>query len=241
MDYEGQQETMEDLNDKNEVMTLAEVADFLQLAEKTVLRMAHKGQIPAAKVASQWRFLRSILKDWLASQMLTGLLPKAPYLAENTRDISQFKGIIRPDLIRTVIQPGSKDSILQQLIAPLRETGFAQQPDLFLQKTIEREKMMTTAIGHGVAMPHPRKPIENMFPESAIVIGICPQGTDFDAIDGQSVHLFFLICATREDIHLQLMAKIGWLVRNEKILEKLKKATSRDQVMELINQSMKSP
>jgi excisionase family DNA binding protein len=230
---------MEDLNDKNEVMTLAEVADFLQLAEKTVLRMAHKGQIPAAKVASQWRFLRSIIKDWLASQMQIVSSPKIPYLAANNRDISQLNGIIRPDLIRTVIQPGSKDTILKQLITPLRETGFAQQPELFLQKTMEREKMMTTAIGHGVAMPHPRKPIENMFPEPAIVVGICPKGTNFDAIDDQLVHLFFLICATREEIHLQLMAKIGWLIRNKKILAKLKQATSKEQVMELIKHSMK--
>lgn len=230
---------MEDLNDKNEVMTLAEVADFLQLAEKTVLRMAHKGQIPAAKVASQWRFLRSIIKDWLASQMQAVSSPNIRYLTENNRSISLLNGIIRPDLIRTVIQPGSKDAILKQLITPLRETGFAKQPELFLQKTIERENMMTTAIGHGVAMPHPRNPIKNMFPEPAVVVGICPKGTNFDAIDNQLVHLFFLICATREEIHLQLMAKIGWLIRNKEVLAKLKLATSKEQVMELIKHSMK--
>ena len=94
--------------------------------------------------------------------------------------------------------------------------------------------MMTTAIGHGVAMPHPRRPIENMFPEPAIVVGISPEGTNFDAIDDQLVHLFFLICATREEIHLQLMAKVGWLCRNEEVLSKLKKATSEEQAMELI-------
>jgi PTS system nitrogen regulatory IIA component len=230
---------MEDLKDKNEVMTLAEVADFLQLAEKTILRMAHKGQIPAAKVASQWRFLRSVIKDWLASQMYPVSLPKSQYLEENNIDISRLDGIIRPDLIRIVIHPGPKDTVLEQLIYPIRQSGFALQTELLLKKTLEREKMMTTAIGHGVAMPHPRKPIENMFPKPAVVVGICPKGTNFDAIDGQLVHLFFLICATCEEVHLRLMAKIGWLIQNEDVLSKLKKATSREQVMELIKHSVK--
>jgi len=52
-----------------EVMTLKEVAEYLQLAEKSVLRMAQAGKIPAAKIASQWRFLRALVNDWLASQM----------------------------------------------------------------------------------------------------------------------------------------------------------------------------
>ena len=52
-----------------EVMTLSEVAAYLRLAERTVLRMVHKEQIPCAKVASQWRFLRSMIDDWLITKM----------------------------------------------------------------------------------------------------------------------------------------------------------------------------
>jgi len=222
------------MDEKEEVMTLAEVADYLQLAEKTILRMAQRGQIPAAKVASQWRFLRSVIRDWLAGQMQTVPSLETKYLEKNKKDLFHLGEIIRPDLIRTDINPGPKDAVLKQLIVPLRETGFARKPEMFLQKTVERERMMTTAIGHGVAVPHPRRPIGNMFPEPAIVVGISPEGTNFDAIDDQLVHLFFLICATREEIHLQLMAKVGWLCTNDQILGKLKKTTSKEQFMEII-------
>jgi PTS system nitrogen regulatory IIA component len=230
---------MSELNDQNEVMTLAEVADFLQLAEKTILRMAQRGQIPAAKVASQWRFLRSAVKDWLEQQMQIAPSIQMSYVEKNEKDFPGLDEVIRPDLVKTDIKPGSKDEVIKQLISPLRDTGFAQKPDLFLRKTLERERLMTTAVGHGVAVPHPRKPIENMFPGPGIVVGICPEGTDFDAIDDGPVHLFFLICATRDEIHLQLMARIGWLIRDKKILEKLKKAASIERVMEMINRSVK--
>ena len=228
------------MNENEEVMTLAEVAEYLQLAEKTILRMAQRGHIPAAKVASQWRFLRSVIRDWLAGQMQTVPSLETRYLEKNKKDLFQLGEIIRPDLMRTDIIPGPKDAILKQLIEPLRETGFARKPEMFLQKTVERERMMTTAIGHGVAVPHPRRPIENMFPEPAIVVGISPEGTNFDAIDDQLVHLFFLICATREEIHLQLMAKVGWLCNNDQILAKLKKTASKEQFMEIIKNMTES-
>ncbi|HEB11433.1 MAG TPA: DNA-binding protein, partial [Spirochaetales bacterium] len=58
MDYIGQR-------DQNtlDIMTLSEVAQYLKLAEKTVLRMVHRGSIPAVKIASQWRFLRSVINE----------------------------------------------------------------------------------------------------------------------------------------------------------------------------------
>ena len=235
-DYIGQDNDMAKagVDEKEEVMTLAEVAKYLQLAEKTILRMAQKGQIPAAKVASQWRFLRSVIRDWLAGQMQTVPSPVIGHLEKSKQDFFPLNEIIRPELIKTDIKPGPKETILKQLMVPLRESGFAKKPEMFLQKIVERERMMTTAIGHGIAIPHPRKPIANMFSEPAVIVGICPDGTNFEAIDDQLVHLFFVICATRDEVHLHLMAKIGLLSRDDEILGKLKQATSKEQVIKLI-------
>jgi excisionase family DNA binding protein len=58
-------------DDPNEIMTVSQVATYLHLAEKRVVRMAQWAEIPAAKVASQWRFMRSIVREWLAAQMRT--------------------------------------------------------------------------------------------------------------------------------------------------------------------------
>jgi excisionase family DNA binding protein len=52
-----------------DVMTLSEVASYLKVAERTVLRMVHGGEIPCAKVGGQWRFLRTVVDDWLLSRM----------------------------------------------------------------------------------------------------------------------------------------------------------------------------
>jgi len=212
---------MGDVSDLSEIMTLSQTAEYLQLAEKTVLRMAQRGEIPAAKVASQWRFLRPVLRDWLAGQMQT--LPPARLKAVSRGDtgLLPISEITRPNLIATNIAPGPKESVLRQLIAPLIKSKFITDGARLLRGLIERETMMTTAIGHRVAVPHPRRPLPGLFPEPALVVGLCRDGTDFDAVDDQRVHVLFLICATREEVHLRLMATIGWLVRAETLVDQL--------------------
>jgi len=218
----------------NEVMTLSEVADYLQLAERTVLRMAQRGEIPAAKVASQWRFLRPVIRDWLAGRMQMMAPDKLLGASWNATRLLPLTEVIRPELMNLEIVPGPKEVILRQLLQPVQRSGFARDVPRLLAGLLERERMMTTAVGHGIAIPHPRRPIPGMFPEPAVAVGICREGTDFDAVDDQLVHLFFVICATREEVHLQLMAQVAWLARQERIRERLREARSLVEARECV-------
>ena len=226
---------MEPGNINGEIMTLAEVAEYLQLAERTVLRMAQRGDIPAAKVASQWRFMRPLVREWLVGRMQAfptqTTLPAAGDLKDPLLPLCE---ILHPELMTFDLEPGPKESILRQLLAPLLKTGFAKDTNLLLGGLLDRERMMTTAVGHGIAIPHPRRLMGGMFPEPAVALGICPKGTDFGAIDDQLVHIFFLTCATREEIHLRLMANISLLTRREGVIAKLRNTTSPQEVVALI-------
>lgn len=218
---------------EQEVMTVSEVAEFLQLAERTVLRMAQRGEIPAAKIASQWRFMRSMVREWLLARTHSAeaaAVKPAPAV-ESQRLVELF----RPELIRTDIQPGPKSSILAQLVEPVRQSGFARDSSQLLDALIRREAMMTTGVGESLAIPHPRQPLEGMFPVPAVALGICGDGADFDAIDGLPVRVFFLICATREDVHLQLMARVFWLARQPDALDQLASAEAPEQIQRILS------
>jgi len=221
--------------ENNEVMTLAEVSEYLQLAERTVLRMAQRGEIPGAKVASQWRFMRSLVRDWLVAQMQPFPSVEAAEIVGRRRSLLPLSKVLRPELMALGVDPGPKESILRQLLQPVSESGFAQDTGRLLKSLLERERMMTTAVGHGVAVPHPRKPIPGMFPEPAIALGVCPKGTDFQAIDDELVYVFFLICATAEEVHLQLMASVSWLARQD-VLADLKRVSSPTEAVRILNQ-----
>ena len=220
---------------ENEIMTLAEVAEYLQLAERTVLRMAQRGDIPAAKVASQWRFMRPLVREWLVGQMQAFPAPQAAGTADLKGPLLPLPEVLHGELMTFDLKPGPKESILRQLLAPLLRTGFANDTNLLLRSLLDRERMMTTAVGHGIAIPHPRRLLPGMFPEPAVALGICPEGTDFGAIDDQLVHIFFLTCATREELHLQLMANLSWLTRREGLIANLRAASSHQQVLDLVS------
>jgi len=217
---------------EDEIMTVAEVAAYLHLAEKTVVRMAQRGEIPAAKVASQWRFMRPILRDWLATQM--HLSPPGPASAPGNRPLLPLRDVVRPDLVNLDLTPGPKEDVLGQLVGVLAETGFASDPPRLLAGLIERERMMSTGMGYGIALPHPRRPIPGMFASPAVVVGLCRPGTGFDAVDGRPVDILFLPCATRDDVHLQLMAGIAWLTRQTGVMDALRKADSPEEAVDLI-------
>ncbi len=226
---------MAPLDPDNEIMTVTEVAQYLQLAEKTILRMAQAGKIPAAKIASQWRFMRPVVRDWLAGQMQ---MAPAELLegAAQARRMLPLSEVVRPELMNLSVSAGPKEHILRQLVTPLVESGFIAESTSarLLGGLVERERMMTTAVGHGIALPHPRRTMEGAFSEPALAIGICSKGTHFGAVDDQLVHVFFLICSTREEIHLQLMAGASWLARREGVIVRLREARTAAEVTEIV-------
>ncbi|NLF32509.1 MAG: PTS transporter subunit EIIA [Planctomycetes bacterium] len=213
-------------HDDSEIMTVAEVAAYLQLAEKTILRMAQSGRIPAAKIASQWRFLRPVVRDWVAGQMQMEALQAPP-----RGSALRASEVIRPSLVTLSIRPGPKEQVLRELIVPAAETGFAADPDRLLASLLERERMMTTAVGHGVALPHPRRPLGGMFAEPALVVGVCREGTAFGAIDDRLVHVLMLVCSTRDSIHLQLMATAAWLAQSDRFADDLCAVATVDEAL----------
>ena len=125
-----------------EIMTLREVAEYLRLAERTVLRMAKRGELPAAKIASQWRFLRSVIRDWVAGQMQC-LAPVDNIEAP----LYSLDEILPRSLMRFSIEAAPKEGVLRQLVAPLEASGRLQDSRRFLTGCLEREAHL--ALGPG--------------------------------------------------------------------------------------------
>jgi len=217
-----------------EIMTLREIAQYLKLSEKTVLRMIRAGDLPAAKVASRWRFMRPIIDKWLAPRMKAVSTMDLVGVIRTTEHPIPLSRLITPERIILNLEPGTKESVLSQLVEPLRREGVVSDPDRFLRQLLERESIVPTAIGDGVAVPHVRAPEGSSAREPCIVLGICRTGTDFLALDGLSTHVFGLICTSSDDTHLRLMAKISLLFRKPSAVNALRQAKSKEQVMSLL-------
>ena len=219
---------------ENYIMTLGEVADYLRLAEKTVLRMVHNGKIPCAKVASQWRFMRALIDEWLMSQMKGTPQNDLARLIESKSDIVPLSRLIREDFIILDVKPGSKEEVLSQLIQPFINKGILKDSKRFLEKLMYREELSSPAIGRGIASPHIRDPRENSQGGPVLCVGICKKGTDFEALDGKKTHLFFLLYTDNEVVHLRVLAKLIGILRNDESVSQLMAAISKEENIKYI-------
>jgi len=208
----------------NEIMTLSEVADYLKIAEKTVSRMIMRGEIPCTKVASQWRFMKSMIDDWLISRMNVVPQNDLAKILENPEGLIPFTRLTSEALILDNLKSGTKKEILAQLIIPLVQQEIIEDADDFLRKLLTREKMVTTGIGRGVAIPHLRHPKENPGGGPRMVVGICKAGTDYESMDGKLTHLFFLLVSDSEVVHLRVLAKLNQILRESDFVTRLTNA-----------------
>ncbi len=101
------------------------------------------------------------------------------------------------------------------------------------QLLIDRENLGSTGIGQGIAIPHGKTDRVN---ELVAVLGISQKGVNFEALDGELVHILFLLVAPKETAgpHLKALAQISRLLRDVYFCELLRRCKTSEEVYELI-------
>jgi mannitol/fructose-specific phosphotransferase system IIA component (Ntr-type) len=103
---------------------------------------------------------------------------------------SHFCDYLKPDQVIFSLKATDKIQALEELLDVLVKLKLIKNKKPVLTRIIDRERLVTTAIGHGIALPHARL---DTGCDIAVVVGRSKQGLDFDAVDGKKVHLIFLI------------------------------------------------
>lgn len=217
--------------EEDEILTIREVAKYLKMNERSIYKLAHQGLIPTVKIASQWRFRKNLIDAWIESQMSSSAVVSA--LADNSESIP-ISTLLRPEGIKTNLAGRRKDEVLEELGELMVQAYSIKDPDIFLREIFNREKLCTTAIQRGVAMPHPRRNGNHFIGEPAVVFGCSKDGVNFGSLDGKLTHLFFMLCAPQDHLHLKIMATINKLLANADVREELIAATSAEEVMDII-------
>lgn len=138
------------------------------------------------------------------------------------------------DLISFDLKGKTKNEIIEELVNLASRSKLVKDKDEVLKAVLEREKLVTTGVGYGVAFPHAKtKAIKGI----VIAFGRSKSGIDFDAMDKKPVHLFFLIAAPEDAIgaHLNVMARLSYLMKSEKNRDILVKISSPRELLELLD------
>jgi len=141
--------------------------------------------------------------------------------------------ILEQKLILSDLTSKTKKSVLEELVSHLARCVEEVNKEELLKVLLEREKLGSTGINDGVAIPHGKlKHIDKLL----AVFGRSRGGIDFGALDGKPSHLFFLLVAPESSagIHLKALARISRIVKNEAFRERCMKARTENDLFQLI-------
>lgn len=132
--------------------------------------------------------------------------------------------------------PKDKKEALDQVVDLMAKSGKINDVEAYRQKVYAREEESTTGIGEGIAIPHGKCDAVTKPGLAAMVV---KDGVDFDSLDGEPVHLIFLIAApnTEDNIHLDVLSKLSVLLMDEQFTADLLNAKSVDEFLEIVDKA----
>jgi PTS system nitrogen regulatory IIA component len=142
---------------------------------------------------------------------------------------------LKPELIIADLKAQSKEGVLTELAQQIAEHSPGMKADEVLQVLLERERLGSTGIGEGFAIPHGKmKNIDRMI----IAFGRSRRGIHFDSMDGKEAYYFFVLIAPEDSagLHLKALAKISRFLKNSAFKDSLSRVAGRDELKKVIQE-----
>jgi len=146
--------------------------------------------------------------------------------------------LLSPDVIKIPLESMEKNQIIEEMVDILNQTGRIDNRDDVLRAVQERENVMSTGMGDGVAIPHAKT---DGVKELVASFGIARQGIDFQSIDGKPVRIVFLLVGPTRQTgpHLKALSRISRLVHRKAFRDSLANASNPDNVIKAIKDEEK--
>lgn len=141
--------------------------------------------------------------------------------------------MLKTDFIIEELAAVTKRDVLMELTRVFPADYFVGDYEEVLNVLLEREKLGSTGIGDGIAIPHGKV---SGLKELIVSFGRSTKGIDFNAMDGRSAHLFFLLMAPENSAgqHLKALAKISRMLKDVSFRKRLMEASDRDELFSII-------
>lgn len=142
--------------------------------------------------------------------------------------------LLTKDTIAMDLSASDKNGVIDELVYQLDKAGKLSGIAQFKEAIHNRESQSTTGIGEGIAIPHAKVAAVK---SPAIAFGKSKEGVDYQSLDGQPAHLFFMIAAPEggAQTHLDALAKLSGILMDDKVRESLLHANSPEEVLQIID------
>ncbi len=142
-----------------------------------------------------------------------------------------FADLLPENSIIFELLASTRDEVISEILTRIQENNLIREGsfDDILNKIIERENLGSTGVGNGIAVPHTK---HTSFDRPILTVARSPKGVSFGALDGEPVHLFFMLLSPDKNAtdHLKALTFISTALRDEFFCKFLKNAKSIDEM-----------
>ncbi len=196
-------------------LRVKDVAALLNVSEQTVYRWVSDGVLPAHRLGDQFRFNRVELQEWAATHGHR-VSPKLFAPAGSHEKLPSLHGALERGGIHYEVPGDRRDKVLAA-VAGLAAIPAGVDRDLLRQLLIAREALASTAIGDGIAIPHPRDPLVVRVKDPVALLCFLQQPVDFGALDGGPVRVLLVLLSPSVRQHLQFLAKLAYVLNDDRM------------------------
>ncbi len=142
--------------------------------------------------------------------------------------------VLQKEAIISDLKSQDKKGILEELVAPIARITGVNHKDL-VRVLMDREQLGSTGIGGGIGIPHGKlKQLESL----ALGFGLSRKGVDFESMDNQPTHIFFLLVTPENStgLHLKMLARVSRILKHDQFKAKLLSAANTDEIFSIIKE-----
>lgn len=225
-------------------LTIKDVANYLNVSESTIRRWVTEQKIPAYRLYDQYRFSLIEIQEWVMTHNLSKENGVSPFTqqpkAKHEGDTEAKGGSKQFSLYRAINKGGvfqdiagqTKDDVIRRCMKKMAKT-LSLDDDVLSDLLLDREKLQSTALNHGIAVPHTRDFLLSSN-QDAVAVAFLQQPIPYGALDGKPVHTLFFLFASDNKRHLHLLAKIAHLSNDCASVDFLKTHPSKEKMLEYI-------
>ncbi len=189
-----------------------DVADRLGVAAKTVFQWVERDGLPANRVDGQFRFNPAAVYEWATSRGIP--IPGNLFEDDPSRGAGEpLTRALRAGGVFAGLKGDDKQGVLRAAVEKLSLPPHADR-GVILHMLLAREKLGSTGIGEGFAIPHVRNPIVLRVPEPLVTLFLLDHPIDFGAIDHRPVHSVFLSITPTTQSHLLILSRLATVLQD---------------------------
>ncbi|MGC8744366.1 MAG: PTS sugar transporter subunit IIA [Verrucomicrobiia bacterium] len=215
--------------------TIKDLARIFKTTERTVAAWVRKGELKAHRDGDFYSFNREEVLEWAFLRKM-----QVPDELLNDSDSTENHNHLLSESIKAGgifygIKGKTKSEVLKNIIEKMRLPEDADR-NYLLKMVLAREKLSSTAIGDGFAIPHLRSPIVININKPQTTLCFTENPVDFGAIDGVPVTTIFMILSPSVRKHLRILSKLSYFLKNENVKIFLHQSPPEKEIFKMIEE-----